>query len=206
MNLGCKKCRRAGEKLLLKGERCSTPKCALIKKNYPPGQHGSKAQRRLTDYGIQLNVKQKIKRTYGISEAQLRNYFKKAKGKSGDTAEQILAALELRFDNVIYRSGLADSRAQARQLVNHGFFKINNRKVDIASYAVKPKQKISIKQNKVKKVTIAEKLKKLKKEQDIPQWLSFDFKKGVLQVINAPQKQEVKSNLDFQMIIEYYSR
>ena len=134
----CKLCRRAGEKLMLKGERCVTQKCAIIKRNYPPGFHGpTKGSPKLSDYGTQLYEKQKAKRTYHILEKQFRITFDRAQKIKGDSGKNLLKLLELRFDNVIYRLGIADSRVQARQLVNHGHFKINNRKVNIPSYSLK---------------------------------------------------------------------
>ena len=132
----CEQCRRSGEKLFLKGDRCYTPKCAIIKRNYAPGFHGPKGRKRLSDYGTQLAEKQKAKKFYGMSEKQFRLTFEKASKKSGDAGKNFLRALEMRLDNTVYRLGWGISRAAARQLVNHGHFTVNGRKTDIASFVV----------------------------------------------------------------------
>ena len=159
LNPKCRQCRRIGEKLFLKGDRCVSTKCALIKKNYPPGIHGAKQTRaKSSEYGKQLREKQKAKRIYGILEKQFRNYFKKAANKKKETGEILLKILEMRLDNVIYRVGLAKSRNKARQLVSHGHFLINNKKVNIPSYEVNIKDVIKIKQKSEK---LGEESKKL---------------------------------------------
>ncbi|MBU2025442.1 MAG: 30S ribosomal protein S4 [Patescibacteria group bacterium] len=202
----CKKCRREGEKLFLKGERCLLPKCAMVKKNYPPGQHGNKGQRRLTEYGTQLLVKQRIKNIYGLSERQLRNYFGKVKSKQGDVGELLLEKLEMRLDNAVFRSGLADSRNQARQMVGHGFFKVNGRKVDIASFNVRTGDEIEIKQGKLKKKLIKDKLKKVEKADSPADWIVWDPAKGMIKVIDRPDTDKLEEKKKVQMVIEYYSR
>ncbi|MBD3244856.1 MAG: 30S ribosomal protein S4 [Candidatus Moranbacteria bacterium] len=202
----CKKCRRAGMKLFLKGERCDLPVCSVTKRNYPPGQHGSKSKGRLTDYGMQLRVKQKLKHTYGIREKQLKNYFNKAKNKKGDLGEIILQELELRLDNVVYRSGLADSRRQARQIVSHGLLEISSKSVDIPSYQVKQGTEIKIKESKLQKPFLKEKFQKLKKQKSSVDWINLDIKNGIIKIIDIPSKNEIKGDRDIGLVIEYYSR
>ena len=165
----CKLCRREGEKLLLKGERCATPKCAMIKRSYPPGMHGEKGGR-LTQYGRQLRAKQKVKRIYGLLERQFRRYYQEAARHPGVTGDIILQTLERRLDNVIYRLGLATSRRQARQLVGHGLIAVNGKKVNIASYSVKPGDIVAVVGNKQGKKYFAN-LKKSLTNKDIPEWL-----------------------------------
>ena len=139
LNSKCKKCRREGVKLFLKGERCLSPKCPILKRNYPPGVHGPKGRKRTTEYGTQLREKQKAKRIYGINERQFRNYYRKAISKKGDTGQILQQLLQMRFDNVIYLLRLARSRVQARQMVGHGLFLVNGKKVNIPSYQLKTK-------------------------------------------------------------------
>lgn len=182
------------------------PKCAMVKKNYPPGQHGNKGQRRLTEYGTQLLVKQRIKNIYGLSERQLRNYFGKVKSKQGDVGELLLEKLEMRLDNAVFRSGLADSRNQARQMVGHGFFKVNGRKVDIASFNVRTGDEIEIKQGKLKKKLIKDKLKKVEKADSPADWIVWDPAKGMIKVIDRPDTDKLEEKKKVQMVIEYYSR
>ena len=204
--LVCKKCRRSGEKLFLKGEKCLLPKCPMNKKNYPPGAHGGKGQRRITDYGVQLAVKQRLKRVYGIRERQLRKYFDKVKNSSGNIGELFLKKLELRLDNVVYRSGLADYRRQARQMVNHGFFYVKGRKVNIPSYEVKEGEEIKIRESKAKKNLIIDKINKLKKSEQGTKWIFVDCKQGMIKVIDVPNYNQVEESRSVQMVIEYYSR
>ena len=144
----CKKCRRAGEKLFLKGERCFTPKCAMVKRPYAPGMHGKKPTRGKSEFGIQLSAKQKIKRIYGVLEKQFRKHFDEVKNKPGVTGDLLLQRLEMRLDSIVYRSGIASSRNQARQIVNHGLVNINGKKADIPSLKVKPGDEIIVKKNK----------------------------------------------------------
>ncbi len=202
----CKQCRRAGEKLFLKGERCFLPKCAMVKKNYPPGQHGNKMTKRMTEYGMQLSVKQRIKRGYGIKEKQLKNYFNKVKNKAGNTEELLLQKLEMRLDNIVYRSELADSRRQARQMVSHGFFSIGGRSVNKPSYELKAGDEIKIKDSKLKKTFIATKIKSASKKDAKNNWVYFDYKEGVIKVLGVPGLRETGNSGGIQMVIEYYSR
>ncbi|MFH1745140.1 MAG: 30S ribosomal protein S4 [bacterium] len=203
----CKQCRRTGEKLFLRGERCKTTKCAMVKRNYPPGFHGPKqgSKKRMSDYGERLNEKQKGKKQYNLLEKQFKITFYKARKKSGDTGENFIQLLETRLDNVIYRSGVATSRAQARQFVNHGQFTVNNKAVKIPSYVVKAGDVVKIKSNKkTSKIfkDISEKLKNF----EFPGWLSVDLKDLSIKVLRSPEMKEVNSNFNMQMIIEYYSK
>jgi len=204
-NSVCKKCRRAGEKLFLKGDRCYTPKCALVKKPYPPGVHGKKRKRALSEYGNQLSEKQKLKRIYGVNETQLKNYFKKAAKSKKIATEQLLSYLEKRIDNVVFRLGFAESRAKARQIVSHGHIFLNNRKIDIPSILVKKNDFITIKKTSLNKPLFKSLENKFKKI-EVPSWLSLD--KGQIKgtVLGVPSFKEIKSPVDLQMIIEYYSR
>jgi len=201
----CKQCRRAGEKLFLKGDRCPTPKCALVKRNYAPGFHGPKGRKRLSGYGLQLQEKQKAKKYYGLLEKQFRLTFTKASKKSGDAGKNFLKLLEMRLDNVIYRLGWAASRSQARQLVSHGHFTVNSRKTDIPSFSVKIGQVIKIKKssqaNRFFK-NLDEKLKKAER----PSWLNFDVNDLSAKVLHEPKETDLPQNINVQMIIEYYSK
>jgi|SRR3989339_813056 len=205
LNPKCKQCRRAGEKLFLKGERCNTPKCAIVKRNYPPGFHGSKGKNRPTDYGLQLAEKQKAKRQYNVLEKQFKIFFERARRQQGNLGENFLKLLEMRLDNVIYRSGFATSRNQARQLVSHGLFTVNGKKVNISSYVVKAGEIIRIKGNKKEAKffnNITDKLKNF----TAPGWLSLNKETLEVKVVHLPKTEMIKSNFNIQMIVEYYSR
>lgn len=207
-NLGpqCKQCRREGKKLFLKGERCFTPKCAMVKRNYPPGVHGSsKGKPRITEYGLQLREKQKAKRIYGLMESQFRNYYKKAIKKVGDTGEILFQFLEQRLDNVVYRLGLAKSRRLARQLINHGHFLINGKKVDIPSFELKPGDVVSIRESSLKLVPFKDLSETLKKQETVA-WLSLDPKALAGKVLNKPTREDLAEAFDVKLIVEYYSR
>jgi small subunit ribosomal protein S4 len=201
----CKLCRRAGEKLMLKGERCNTAKCAMVKRNYPPGFHGPKNRRRLTEFGQQLNEKQKAKRQYNLLEKQFKLIFDKAKGQAGNTGENFLKLLELRLDNIIYRSGLASSRAQARQMVGHGLFTVNDITVNIPSYVVKTGDVIKIKNNK-KGAKIFKNVAETLKNKEIPGWLNMDKKDITVKVLHHPDMKTINPTFNVQMIIEFYSK
>jgi len=201
----CKLCRRAGEKLFLKGERCSSAKCVILKRNYPPGQHGIRNRRFLTNYGKQLQEKQKAKRIYGLLEKQFKNYYLKAVKKQGNTGELLLQLLEMRFDNIIYRTGLAKSRRQARQMINHGHFTINGRKVNIPSYQVKAKDEIAIKANK-SNIKNFENVSKALEKIEMPDWLKFDVKELKAKVASKPTLDELKPQFNPTLIVEFYSR
>lgn len=203
----CQQCRREGKKLFLKGDRCNTSKCAMVKRNYIPGVHGPKLGRgkRLTGYGEQLREKQTAKRTYGILERQFRNYFDKAINKSGDTGENLFLLLEMRLDNVIYRSGLASSRAKARQLVNHGHFCVNEKKVDVPSYQVKAKDKITLRE-KSKQMGPFKNLTEELKNKEVAEWVILDPKELSVVVVDAPSVEKNKPGFDLKLITEFYSR
>jgi small subunit ribosomal protein S4 len=201
----CKECRRAAQKLFLKGERCLGPKCAIIKRNYPPGFHGPKGKKRLSDYGSQLQEKQNAKRLYGLTEKQFRLTFAKASKKTGDAGKNFLRALEMRLDNTVYRLGWGASRSQARQLVNHGHFTVNGRKTDIPSFAVKVGQVIKVKKNSQTNRYFKNTDEKLKKA-DRPSWVSFDLKDLSAKILHEPKDTDLPQNLNAQVIVEYYSK
>lgn len=201
----CKQCRRIGEKLFLKGDRCSSPKCAMIKRNYAPGFHGPKGHKRLSDYGLQLQEKQKAKKYYGLFEKQFHLTYLKAAKKKGDAGKNFLRLLEMRLDNVVYRLGFASSRAQARQMVTHRHFTINGRKASVPSAIVKEGQIIKIKKasqsNRFFK-GVGEKIKKA----DRPSWLNFDNTDLSAKVLHEPKDTDLPQNINVSMIIEYYSK
>lgn len=202
----CKQCRRANEKLFLKGERCKTTKCAMVKRNYPPGFHGpNQVRRRLTDYGTQLNEKQKARKQYGLMEKQFRLTFEKASSQEGNTVDNFLNLLEMRLDNVIFRAGLATSRSQARQLVNHGHFTLNGKKASTPSINTKTGDEIKIKENKTTNKYFKNISEKIKNIESVG-WLSVDAKKAVIKVLHNPDVKTINPNFSTQMIIEYYSR
>ncbi len=201
----CKLCRREGMKLFLKGERCFTPKCAIDRRNQPPGQHGQRRRGKVSDFGLQLREKQKARRTYGVLEKQFRRHFAMAENRPGPTGENLLQVLEMRLDNVVYRLGIADSRPQARQLVNHGHFTVNGHNTDIPSYICKPGDAIGVRSEhlgneyfKTSLVGIARK--------DIPSWLTLDPRALTGKVISLPARADLEVNLNEQLIVEYYSR
>jgi small subunit ribosomal protein S4 len=200
----CKKCRRANEKLFLKGERCNSAKCAMVKRNYPPGIHGQKGYSRLSSFGLHLKEKQKIRNIYGISEKQMSNYMKLALQKKVNTEHYFLELLEKRFDNIIFRLGLAESRIAARQLASHGHFLINNRSVDIPSYRLKINDIISLKKRSMTNKYFQERIKKTEKYNP-PSWLFLDKKNFTAKIISEPRD---NLNLGFQtqLVVEYYSR
>lgn len=191
----CKYCRREGEKLFLKGEKCLSMKCPFVRRSYPPGQHGQKP-RKVSDFARQLREKQKAKRIYALSETQFKNYFKKARAASTDTEEYFHQLLERRLDNVVYRLGLASSRKAASQLISHGFFLVNKKKVNISSYLIKEGDEIA--PDKKTKIVPS-------KKAEIPDWLKLDISK-VARVSHLPKKDEIESNINLAQIIESYSK
>lgn len=201
----CKQCRREGEKLFLKGERCHTSKCAVVKRNFVPGMHGNKGRPRLTGYGIQLREKQKAKRTYQLLERQFRGYFDKAKQSHGKTGELMLAYLESRFDNVVYRSGLATSRAQARQMVSHNQFLLNDRPVNIPSIQVKVGDVITVKKTKTDNELWKTIVVNTTQEVEVPAWLTVDRSALKVTIVQAPASELINSPLQMNLIIELYS-
>ena len=200
----CRLCRREGIKLYLKGSRCETAKCAIEKRAYPPGQHGQ-GRTKFSEYGVQLREKQKVKRIYGVLEKPFRNYFFAADKKKGVTGENLLQNLELRFDNVIYRMGLAPSRSAARQLVRHKHFVVNGKKMDVPSYILRQGDTIATNPNKSKKKPVNEAIENIR-DKTLPEWLSFDAdsKQGIIQ--GMPTREDVKLPVEEQLIVELYSR
>lgn len=193
----CHKCRQHGAKLFLKGSRCLSPKCSFTRRNYRPGVFGAKkTSRRKSEYGLQLLEKQKAKAEYGIRERQFRNIFKNAAKSHLSTQEELLSLLETRLDNIVYRLGWAESRAQARQLVTHKKIKVNSRLVNIPSMVLKAKDIIVPAQKETVQIS----------QSKPPKWLKFDPKKNQAEVISKPSRQDIESDLEEQLIIEYYSR
>jgi small subunit ribosomal protein S4 len=203
----CKLCRREGEKLFLKGQRCFTAKCAFEKRSYPPGMHGRRGRfrRKTTDFGTQLREKQKARRMYGVMERQFRRYFKDAERRKGVTGANLLQILESRLDNIVYRLGFAGSRAQARQLVRHGHFAINGKKTDIPSYLVKPGDEIAVR-GKSKQNAYFETVAQEMEHRFVQEWLSVDISTLSGRVLSLPSREEIEAPLNEQVITEYYSR
>lgn len=201
----CKQCRRAGEKLFLKGERCQSVKCAIVKRNYPPGFHGPKGRPRLSDYGIQLNEKQKAKKEYNLLEKQFKLTFVKALSHKGNAGDNFISLLEKRFDNVIFRMGLAVSRSQARQFISHGHFSVNNINSNIPSMILKTGDVIKIKPNKKDNKNFTNLSEKMKNK-ELPGWINFDAKSLEGKILHNPIVKDIKNTFNIQMIVEYYSR
>ena len=201
----CKKCRRAGERLFLRGERCLSNKCAMVKRNYPPGIHGQKGYPRLSGYALHLKEKQKVKNIYGIGERQLRRYMNQSLRKRGNTAEMFQQILERRFDNIIFRLGLAKSRTQARQLISHRHLTINQRKVGIPSYLLKTGDETDVVDRSQKNTYFIEAIKGLEKYQT-PSWLTIDKKTLKAKVLHLPKGQELNLGIQIQLIVEFYSK
>jgi len=203
----CKLCRRAGEKLFLKGDLCGTPKCAMVRRAYPPGVHGQKKRRRArSEFGEQLAMKQKIKRIYGVLEKQLKKYFKDVKNKPGVTGDLLMQKLEMRLDNVIFRAGFATSRQQARQLVRHSHFTVNGKRMNMPSYEVKVGDVIGVKAGKLKKEYFKNTEEAMAGRQNVLGWLEVDIQQKMIKIKSKPTKDDVGMELDVQMAIEYYSR
>lgn len=200
----CKLCRREGEKLFLKGERCYTSKCAIVKRNYIPGVHGIKRQPRLSEYGQQLRSKQKAKRMYGVMERQFMNYYKNATTQE-DSALYLKQLLEMRFDNVIYRLGFARSRAQARQMISHKHFLVNGKKMNIPSYQVNIGDEITVR-DKSKTAPLFKDLSEKLAQHNLPSWLTLDAGALSGKVVSNPTEEDVESTVEAKQIIEFYSR
>jgi small subunit ribosomal protein S4 len=192
-------------KLFLKGERCYTEKCPVEKRNFPPGQHGKRRAAKLAGYGLQLREKQRLKRIYGVLENQFRLYFESAERQRGITGEILLQLLERRLDNVVYRLGLATSRPQARELVRHGHFAVNGRKVDIPSFLVKPGDAITVKAGSQKNVTIQHAIEEVK-GRGIPEWLQFQPEQFAGRVVSLPTRAQINLPIQEQLIVELYSK
>jgi small subunit ribosomal protein S4 len=201
----CRLCRRERMKLFLKGDRCFKEKCAVERRNFPPGQHGTRRGRRTLGYGLQLREKQKVKRIYGVLEAQFRTYFQEADRRKGITGENLLVMLERRLDNVIYSLGFAASRAQARQFVRHGHVHADGRKITIPSYQVKAGQAISIKEASRKNPLIRSSVETAR-GRGVPEWLELDAENTTGKVLRLPVREDIKLPVQEQLIVELYSR
>jgi len=196
-NNKCRTCRKFGEKLFLKGERCSSVKCEIVKRNFGPGAHGGARRGKKSEYGLQLQEKQKAKAEYGLREKQFALTFEKASKSKDATGEALLKTLETRLDNVVFRLGWAASRSQARQIVNHGHIKINDKSVDIPSYQVKVDDVITPADNELIKKNMIEK-------PIVPSWLKVKAFKA--EVVNTPTREEIETSIDEQLVVEFYSR
>lgn len=205
----CKLCRREEEKLFLKGQRCLSSKCPFERgRDYPPGEHGRTARfkrRRQTDYSKQLREKQKARRIYGVMEKQFQRYFRTAERRPGLTGENLLALLESRLDNIVYRLGFADSRTAARQLVQHGHFVVNGRRTNIPSYVIRPQDTIAVREGSRVRTYFKERAERLR-DVKTPAWLELDAKTMTARMVSVPTRAEIDTPLDEQLIVEYYSR
>ena len=200
----CRLCRREGMKLFLKGERCYTEKCGIEKRNMPPGQHGRRRASKLQGYGVQLREKQKVKRTYGVLEDQFRRYFEMADRTRGITGVTLLQLLERRLDNAVYRMGFATSRSQARQLVRHGHFLVNGKKVDIPSYSLKAGDVVSVRQTSRENPAILHAVGEVK-GRGIPEWIALEGELGA-KVVSMPTREQINLPVQEQLIVELYSK
>ena len=205
IDANCKLCRRERQKLFLKGTKCYTEKCPIEKRAYPPGQHGQSRRQRISEYGVQLREKQKIRRMYGIMETQFRNYFERATKQTGRTGDALVKMLERRLDNVVYRLGFAPSRKSARQMVLHRHFTVNNQIVDVPSFVVKPNDVIQVREKSRKLAVIHDSMKRVK-DNMLSSWLALD--KGTLSgtFLNVPERADIPLNANEQLIVELYSK
>ena len=201
----CRLCRREGMKLFLKGERCYTDKCAIEKRNVPPGQHGRSRRAKMVGYGVQLREKQKVKRTYGVLENQFRRYFEAADRQKGITGQLLLQMLERRLDNVVYRLGFATSRPQARQLVRHGHFAVNGKKVDVPSYSVRLGDVVAVRAPSAENPAIQHAMEEVK-GRGIPEWLLFDPAARSGRISSLPTREQINLPAQEQLIVELYSK
>jgi small subunit ribosomal protein S4 len=200
----CRLCRREGTKLYLKGDRCYTSKCAFERRSYAPGQHG-KGRIKVSDYGLQLRAKQKARRIYGVLEKQFRAYYEEAAKVRGVTGEVLIQILESRFDNMVFRAGFAASRSQARQLVRHGHFTVNGKKVNIPSFRIKPEDVIAVREKSRNSVLIKEIAEALQ-DRNVPEWLGVDKAQLTCQVVRLPERAEINIPVEEHLIVERYSR
>lgn len=200
----CKLCRREGQKLFLKGERCYSDKCSVGRRTYAPGQHGQ-GRKKASEYGLQLRAKQKARRYYGVLEGQFHHYFELAERKQGVTGENLLRLLESRLDNVVYRANFASSRAEARQLVGHGHFEVNGKRTDIASYLLKAGDVITV----AKSSRDSEKIKAVIEAgsgKPVPRWIDVNRDALEAKVVNLPEREEIDAPIEEQLIVEFYSK
>lgn len=200
----CRLCRRETEKLFLKGDRCFTEKCAVERRQYPPGQHGQR-RGKLSDYGVQLREKQKVRNTYGVLEKQFRKYFHKAETKKGVTGEVLLQCLETRMDNVVYRMGFAPNRNGARQLVTHGHFQVNGRDVNIPSFSVQVGDVIEVRTSSRDMDAIKDSIVRVE-QRGIPSWVEMDFQNFKGKVHQIPSREDIQLTAQEQLIVELYSK
>jgi small subunit ribosomal protein S4 len=200
----CRICRRENLKMYLKGDRCYSDKCAIERRPYPPGQHGQ-GRAKFSEYGVQLREKQKVKRMYGLLESQFRGYYHRASAAKGKTGENLLMALELRLDNVVFRAGFADTRNEARQMVRHGHFSVNGKKVNIPSFAVRPGTTIEVK-DKSKAIARFAKSMEAVDRRGLPQWIELDKKALKAQVKISPVREDLTMPIQEQLIVELYSK
>ena len=201
----CRLCRREKQKLFLKGTKCFTEKCPVERRAFPPGQHGQSRRTKISEYGVQLREKQKVRLMYGLQEKQFRNTFERALKQTGRTGETLVKLLERRLDNVVYRLGLAPSRKAARQLVNHGHFLVNNHSVDIPSYLLKAGDSIQVRDKSKKLEILHASMKRMKDTAMLP-WLSLDKAAMVGIFLNVPERADIPLNADEQLIVELYSK
>ena len=202
----CRLCRREGMKLFLKGERCYTPKCSVDRRNYPPGQHGQGRRRNPSEYGLQLREKQKVRRIYGVGEQPFRNYYEEAARRKGVTGEILLQLLELRLDNIVFRLGFASSRPEARQLVRHGHFAVNGRKVDIPSYQCKVGDEIALRQRSSSSDKFKD-MRELAAQHTSPAWLDKNAETLTAKILTMPRREDIDDiPIAEHLIIERYSR
>lgn len=201
----CRLCRREGTKLYLKGDRCYSAKCAIEKRPYPPGQHGQRRSRKLSDYGIRLREKQKLRRFYGMSEKQFKNLFDEASRQTGATGQVFLALLESRLDSVVYRLGLASSRPQARQFVNQGHITVNGKRLDISSYVVKPGDEIAVHPS-ARDMTMIRQNVEANRRRKLGPWLEFDADNLKGRFLRRPAREDLVVPVNELQVIEYYSR
>ena len=200
----CRLCRREGIKLFLKSERCYTDKCAVERRQYAPGQHGQRRSKQ-SGFGVELREKQKVKRLYGLLERQFRNYFYKADRKKGISGENLLLMLEKRFDNMVYRLGFCGSRAEARQMVLHGHFLVNDKKVNVPSYQTKPGDKITLREKSRQNVHILASMENAEKR-GVPSWLQLDKNAFIGMIKTLPQREELTMPMQENLIVEFYSK
>jgi small subunit ribosomal protein S4 len=201
----CKQCRREGEKLFLKGEKCFTDKCGIEKRSYPPGQHGQRRGGRLSDYGVQLREKQKLRKIYGILEKQFRSYYAEADRLKGVTGENLLQLLESRLDNVVYRMGIGVSRSESRQLVRHNSITVNGNRVNIPSYQVKPGDQVAVAEASKNQLRVKA-ASEAAEERGFPEWVEVDIKKLTGTLKNKPQRDDLPPTINESLIVELYSK
>lgn len=205
LDASCRLCRRERQKLFLKGTKCYTEKCPVERRGYPPGQHGQSRRQKISEYGVQLREKQKVRRIYGLMENQFRNYFEKARRQTGRTGEILVRMLESRLDNVVYRLGFAPSRKAGRQMISHGHFLVNNKMVNVASFILRPGDVVTVREKSKKLDVIHASLKRMK-DNMLPPWLSLD-KAGLSGTyLNLPERADIPLAANEQLIVELYSK